>query len=69
MSELDIINVPESGLNPGIPPDSKGLIRKFQKNVEIENLKNIKLNADEFLFHAGTSKKKIQKCTQLVEEF
>ena len=36
---------------------SKGYPDKFQKNVEIENLKNIKLNADEFLFHAGTSKK------------
>ena len=39
MSELDIINVPESGLNPGIPPDSKGLIRKFQKNVELSYTK------------------------------
>jgi len=36
---------------------SKGYPDIFQKNVEIENLKNIKLNADEFLFHAGTSKK------------
>ena len=33
---------------------SKGYPDLFQKNVEIKNLSNIKLNNDEFLFHAGT---------------
>ncbi len=36
---------------------SKGYPDKFQKNIEIKNLNNIKLNKDEFLFHAGTSVK------------
>ena len=36
---------------------SKGYPDTFQKNVEIKNLNNIKLNKDEFLFHAGTSVK------------
>ena len=36
---------------------SKGYPDKFQKNIEIKNLENIKLNNDDFLFHAGTSKK------------
>ena len=34
---------------------SKGYPDLFQKNVEIKNLSNIKLNKDEFIFHAGTS--------------
>ena len=34
-----------------IDPDS------YKKNVEIENLSEIKLNSDEYLFHAGTIKK------------
>ena len=33
---------------------SKGYPNTFKKNVEIENLNNIKLNKDEHLFHAGT---------------
>ena len=33
---------------------SKGYPNTFKKNVEIENLDNIKLNKDEHLFHAGT---------------
>ena len=32
----------------------KRLSKYIQKNVEIENLDNIKLNKDEHLFHAGT---------------
>ena len=36
---------------------SKGYPDLFQKNVEIKNLSNIKLDNDEFLFHAGTSTK------------
>ena len=36
---------------------SKGYPDTFKKNVEIENLNNIKLDNDEFLFHAGTLKK------------
>ena len=34
---------------------SKGYPETFSKNVLIENLHKIKLNKDEFLFHAGTS--------------
>ena len=37
---------------------SKGYPDKFDKNIEIENIKNIKLNSNEHLFHAGTSKNK-----------
>ena len=36
---------------------SKGYPDTFEKNVEIENINNIHLNKDEFLFHAGTTKK------------
>ena len=36
---------------------SKGYPDNFNKDIEIENLKNIKLNNNEYLFHAGTSKK------------
>ena len=36
---------------------SKGYPDLFEKNVEIKNLKKIKLNKNEFLFHAGTSEK------------
>ena len=36
---------------------SKGYPDKFKKNIEIKNLENLKLNNDDFLFHAGTSKK------------
>ena len=36
---------------------SKGYPDKFQKNIEIKNLENLKLNNDDFLFHAGTVKK------------
>ena len=34
---------------------SKGYPDKFDKNVEIKNLKEIKLQSNEYLFHAGTS--------------
>ena len=34
------------------------MLFRSQKNIEIKNLNNIKLNKDEFLFHAGTSAKK-----------
>ncbi len=33
---------------------SKGYPDEFKKNVEIENIKKINLNKDDFLFHAGT---------------
>ena len=33
---------------------SKGYPDEFQKNVVIDNLNNIKLNTNEYLFHAGT---------------
>ena len=36
---------------------SKGYPDIFRKNLEIKNLKNIKLNRNEFLFHAGTINK------------
>ena len=36
---------------------SKGYPDSFQKNIEIENIKNINLNDNEYLFHAGTLKK------------
>ena len=36
---------------------SKGYPDNFTKNVEIENLSKIKLNKNEFLFHAGTVNK------------
>ncbi len=36
---------------------SKGYPDRFEKNVEISNINKIKLNKNEFLFHAGTSKK------------
>ena len=34
---------------------SKGYPDKFKKNIEIENIKKIKLSNNEYLFHAGTS--------------
>ena len=37
---------------------SKGYPDKFKKNIEIENLKKIKLNKDDFLYHAGTKREK-----------
>ena len=37
---------------------SKGYPEKFKKDVEIENLKSITLQNNEFIFHAGTSEKK-----------
>jgi len=37
---------------------SKGYPDKFQNNIELPNLKKIKLDNSNFLFHAGTSKKK-----------
>ena len=36
---------------------SAGYPDTFEKNVEIENINNIHLNKDEFLFHAGTTEK------------
>ena len=37
---------------------SKGYPDKFNKNIEIENIKNLKLSPNEYLFHAGTSKQR-----------
>ena len=36
---------------------SNGYPDSYKKNVEIENLSEIKLKSDEYLFHAGTVKK------------
>jgi phosphoribosylamine--glycine ligase len=36
---------------------AKGYPDKFRKNIEIENIKKIKLSNNEYLFHAGTSMK------------
>jgi phosphoribosylamine---glycine ligase len=36
---------------------SKGYPDIFRKNIEIKNLSKIKLNTNEYIFHAGTSKK------------
>ncbi len=36
---------------------SKGYPEKFKKNIEIKNLSKIKLDKDEYLFHAGTINK------------
>ncbi len=37
---------------------SKGYPEIYKNNIEIKNLKDIKLNQDEFIFHAGTKKEK-----------
>ncbi len=37
---------------------SKGYPEIYKNNIEIKNLKNIKLNQNEFIFHAGTKKEK-----------
>ena len=37
---------------------SKGYPDKYESNIEIQNLDNIKLNKNEFIFHAGTKKDK-----------
>jgi phosphoribosylamine--glycine ligase len=37
---------------------SKGYPDKYNKSIEIENIKNIKLGPNEYLFHAGTSKQR-----------
>ena len=39
---------------------SKGYPDEFKKNIEIQNLQNIKLKKNEYLFHAGTQKKENQ---------
>ena len=36
---------------------SKGYPDKFKKNIEIQNLKKINLETDDYLYHAGTIKK------------
>jgi len=36
---------------------SKGYPDTFEKNKEIENINHLELNTDEYLFHAGTTKK------------
>jgi phosphoribosylamine--glycine ligase len=36
---------------------SNGYPDEFKKNIKIENLKSIGLQSDDYLFHAGTSKK------------
>jgi len=36
---------------------SKGYPDEYKKNIEIKNIKNLKLNSNDYLFHAGTLKK------------
>jgi phosphoribosylamine--glycine ligase len=36
---------------------SNGYPDKFKKNIKIENLKSVNLQSDDYLFHAGTSRK------------
>jgi len=36
---------------------SKGYPDKYKKNIEIKNIKNLKLSSNDYLFHAGTIKK------------
>ena len=36
---------------------SKGYPDSFQKNIEIKNINNFELDNDEYLYHAGTTKK------------
>ena len=36
---------------------SNGYPDAFKKNIQINNLNNIKLNLDNYMFHAGTIKK------------
>jgi len=36
---------------------SKGYPEKYENNIEIKNLKNLSLNKDEYIFHAGTKEK------------
>ena len=47
---------------------SKGYPEKYDNNIEIKNLKNLSLNKDEFIFHAGT-KEKNSKFILMVVEF
>ncbi len=37
---------------------SKGYPESYKNNIEIQNLKSVKLNENEFIFHAGTKKEK-----------
>ena len=37
---------------------SKGYPESYENNIEIQNLNKVKLNKNEFIFHAGTKKKK-----------
>ena len=48
---------------------SNGYPDEYKKNIEIKNLDKIKLNKNDFIFHAGTVKKKIIKFLLMVEEF
>ena len=47
---------------------SKGYPEKYEKNKLIQNIKKIKLNKNEFIFHAGT-KSKNERFILMVEEF
>ena len=56
--KLDKINIEWKGKKSlCIVICSKGYPGAFKKNVEIENLSKIKLDKDEYLFHAGTLNK------------
>ena len=48
---------------------SKGYPDDYKKNEEIPNLDNIKTSNNEYLYHAGTKKKKIINFMQLEEEY
>ena len=55
LNEIDIKWIEKKSLC--IVVCSKGYPDSFQKNIEIENIKNVNLNDNEYLFHAGTLKK------------
>ena len=55
--ELDAINLEwEQNKSLCIVLCSNGYPEKYKKNVELENLDQVILKKDEFIFHAGTKK-------------
>ena len=56
--KLDKINIKWSNMNSlCVVMCSNGYPDTFKKNIEIKNLEKIKLNKNEYIFHAGTLKK------------
>ena len=39
---------------------SKGYPESYENNIEIQNLNKVKLNKNEFIFHAGTKKNNLK---------